>query len=108
MQAQPIIVAIFSLCGVLLGGGLQYVFGRALESRKQLALQKSQAYVDYFRAVAVIAQSGRSRENLSMAADAKVNLHLWLSWRHQPSARVRGRWRQYCGVPRANHHGRIA
>jgi len=77
MQAQTIIVAIFSLCGVLLGGGLQYLFGRALESRRQLTLQRSQAYVDYFKAVALIAQNGRSKDNLSMAADAKVRICIY-------------------------------
>lgn len=77
MNVQSIIVAASSLCGVLLGVGLQYLFGRALETRKQMALQRSLAYVDYFRAVATIAQNGRSKETLSLAADAKARICIY-------------------------------
>ena len=76
MQYQSIVVAIFSLFGVLLGGGLQYLFGRALESQRQLTLQRSESYVDYFKALA-LARNDRSREILSMAADAKARICLY-------------------------------
>jgi len=64
----------FSLAGVVLGVGLQYLVGRDLETRKQLALQRSQAYIDYFRVIAHIAQDGGSKENLAAAADAKTRI----------------------------------
>lgn len=79
MQTQTILVAIFSLCGVALGAGLQFLFGRALETRRQFTLQRSQSYIDYFKVVALIAQNGRSKENLSMAADAKVRICIYAS-----------------------------
>jgi len=74
VETQSIIVAISSLCGVLLGVGSQYFFGKALESRKQLLLQRSQSYVDFLKAVALVAHGGRSKENLAMAADAKTRI----------------------------------
>jgi hypothetical protein len=77
MSDQPMIVATFSLIGVIVGGALQYIFSRALESRKQLALQRGQSYVDYFRAVALIAHNGRAKENLSLAADAKARICIY-------------------------------
>jgi hypothetical protein len=61
----------------MVGAGLQYVSGRALEGRKQLALQKSTAYVDFFKAVALIAQHGDSKDNLALAADAKVRMCIY-------------------------------
>ncbi len=81
MEVQSIVVAGSSLCGVVVGVGLQYLFGRALETRKQMALQRSLAYVDYFRAVATIAQNGRSKETLSIAADAKARICIYGSAR---------------------------
>lgn len=64
--------AAYSLVGVLVGAGMQYLFGRALKSERQLAMQKGQAYADFFKAVAQAAQHGRSPEVSSLAADAKV------------------------------------
>jgi hypothetical protein len=77
MWSQASVTAILSLVGVLLGAGLQYYFGRTLEGRKQLALQRSQAYVDYFKAVASVAQHGRSKDNLAQTADAKVRVCIY-------------------------------
>jgi hypothetical protein len=71
------IVAILSMMGVALGAALQHHFGRTLESRKQVALQRSQAYADYFRSVALIAQHGGTPDHLAMAADAKVRVCLY-------------------------------
>ena len=60
-----------------MGAGLQFWFGRTLEGRKQLALQRSQAYVDYFKAFALLAQHGKSEPHLAMAADAKVRVCIY-------------------------------
>ena len=73
---QPLLIAALPIVGVLVGAALQYVFGRSLEGRKLLAAQRAQAYIDYFRAVAVLAQ-GRSKEQLSLAADAKARICLY-------------------------------
>src|SRR3546814_7636609 len=77
MWSQAPVTAILSLVGVLLGGGLQYYFGRTLEGRKQLAIQRSQAYVDYFKAVALVAQHGRTKDSLAQVADAKVRVCIY-------------------------------
>jgi hypothetical protein len=74
MEAQSIIIAVSSLSGALLAVGLQYLFGKALESRKQLLLQRSQSYVDFLKVVALVAQNGPSKENLAAAADAKTRI----------------------------------
>jgi hypothetical protein len=77
MLSQAPIAALLSLLGVMLGAGLQYYFGRTLESRKQLAVQRSQAYVDYFKAVALLAQHGPAKDSLALAADAKVRVCIY-------------------------------
>jgi len=77
MWNQAALTAVLALIGVMVGAGLQYVSGRALEGRKQLALQKSMAYVDFFKAVALIAQHGRSKDNLTLAADSKVRICIY-------------------------------
>lgn len=77
MWGQVPVTAILSLIGVSLGAGLQYYFGRTLEGRKQLVLQRSQAYVDYFKAVALLAQHGRTKDGLAQAADAKVRICIY-------------------------------
>jgi len=76
VETQSILLPIFSLAGVAMGGGLQFLFGKALESRKHLTVQKSQSYADYFRAVALLAQ-GSTKEANSLAADAKVRICLY-------------------------------
>lgn len=60
--------------GVIVGAVLQYQFSRSLEGRKHMALLRSQAYVDYFKAFASIAKHGANNENLTAAADAKVRI----------------------------------
>lgn len=77
MEIQSLLLPIFSLSGVIVGGGLQYLFGRALESRKQLTLQRSQSYVDYFKAVALLAHGDKIKETNSLAADAKTRICLY-------------------------------
>jgi hypothetical protein len=77
VEPQSILLPISSLVGVALGGGLQFFFGRAVESRRQLTVQKSQSYVDYFKAVALLAQGGERKDNLVLAADAKVRVCIY-------------------------------
>jgi hypothetical protein len=77
MEIQTVLLPISSLVGVALGGGLQFLFGRALEARRQLTVQKSQSYVDYFKAMALVAQGGTTRDNLALAADAKVRVCIY-------------------------------
>jgi hypothetical protein len=77
MWGQATVIAVLSLFGVMIGASLQYYFGRTLEGRKQLALQRSQAYVDYFKVVALIAQHGPSKDSLALAADAKVRVCIY-------------------------------
>jgi hypothetical protein len=64
MDFQPILLPTSSLCGVALGGGLQFIFGGRLEARKQLTVQKSQSYVDFFKSVASLA-TGENRKRCS-------------------------------------------
>ena len=77
MEVQTLLLPLSSLVGVALGGGLQFMGGRALETRRQLTAQKSQSYVDYFRAIALLAQGGERSENLALATDAKVRVCLY-------------------------------
>lgn len=60
------------LAGVLIGAALGYVSGRLLETRKQLNLQKGQAYADFLKAVAVAAGGRNANEAMIAAADAKT------------------------------------
>lgn len=69
--------AILPLIGVLVGAGLQYLFAKALEQRRQATLLRMQAYVDYFKAFALVAQQGRSEDRLAMVADAKVRVCIY-------------------------------
>ena len=77
MVNQGIWLALLPIMGVILGAALQHYFSRNLESRKQLALKKSEAYVDYFRAVALLAQHAGDKATLAMAADAKVRICMY-------------------------------
>jgi hypothetical protein len=58
---QALMIAALPLIGVLIGAALQYAFGQRLEARKQLGVQRAQAYIDFFRAVSALAQ-GRTKE----------------------------------------------
>lgn len=69
--------ALLALLGVAIGAGLQYASSRALEGRKQLTLQKSSAYVDFFKAIAHIAKHGPSGALLASAAEAKVRICIY-------------------------------
>jgi hypothetical protein len=73
---QTLLVAALPLIGVLIGAALQYAFGQRLEARKQLGVQKAQAYIDFFRAVYALGQN-RSKEQLALAADAKTRICIY-------------------------------
>src|SRR5258708_32423801 len=65
------------LFGVLVAAGLGYLFGRLLETRKQLSVQRGQAYADYLRALAATAIQNRSKDTLALAADAKTRVCIY-------------------------------
>ncbi len=65
------------LVGLVAGAALQYIFGRTLEARKQLALQRGQAYADYFRSMSASATLGVTKETLSLATDAKTRICIY-------------------------------
>lgn len=69
--------ALLALLGVAIGAGLQYASSRDLEGRKQLKLQKSSAYVDFFKAVVHIAKHGPSGSLLASLAEAKVRICIY-------------------------------
>jgi hypothetical protein len=69
--------AALALLGVMIGASLQYASSRALEGRKQLTLQKSSAYVDFFKAIAHIAKHGPSGGLLASVAEAKVRICIY-------------------------------
>jgi hypothetical protein len=71
---QAVLTAALPLVGVLVGAGLQYVFGRSLDIRRQVQASKATAYSDYLRAFATIATGGRSKEALGQLADAKTRV----------------------------------
>jgi hypothetical protein len=81
MTPDSLIPVIGVLAGVIVGGGLQYLSSQALESKRQLVLQRSQSYIDFLKAVAVIAQNGRTKETLALAADAKTRMCIYGSSR---------------------------
>jgi hypothetical protein len=72
--------AILPLVGVALGALLQFWLSRGAEARKQLELLRSQAHVDYLRAVANAAHASSSDERRSavtQAADAKARIAVY-------------------------------
>jgi hypothetical protein len=73
---QTLLAAVAPLAAVLIGAALGYVSGRLLEKRKQLTLQKGQAYADYLRAHATAA-TGRKAEAQGQAADAKTRICIY-------------------------------
>jgi hypothetical protein len=71
---QGVLTAMLPLLGVLVGAGLQYVFGRSLDVRRQVEASKAQAYSDYLQTFANIATTGRSKDALAKLADAKTRI----------------------------------
>jgi|SRR5437588_5857254 len=80
MQGVPILLTtLLPVIGIIIGVSLQYFFSKSGEKRKLLENSRSQAYVDYLRSVAQIAQvkssdSKRRSELLAAAADAKTRI----------------------------------
>lgn len=71
ISASVPIIAVFA------GAALGYVSGRLLETRKQLLLQKGQAYADYLRALATAATDPKSSTAQGLAADAKTRICIY-------------------------------
>jgi len=72
--------AVLPLLGVVIGATMQYWLSRSAESRKQLQLLQSQAYVDYLRAVTKSAHADSqdvARLALAEASDAKARLAVY-------------------------------
>lgn len=77
MTARPNISSIAPLIGALIAGAIGYISGRLLETRKQLILQKGQAYADYLKALATAATDRRSTTAIALAADAKTRMCIY-------------------------------
>lgn len=72
--------AVLPLLGVAVGALLQHWLSRSAETRKQLALLRSQAHVDYLRAVAKAAHASSQdarRAAVTDAADAKARIAVY-------------------------------
>lgn len=76
MQLLPRLATVVPLAAVLIGAALGYASARLLEARKQLTLQKGQAYADYLKALA-IAATDRWEAAVGQAADAKTRICIY-------------------------------
>lgn len=77
-----IVTALLPMVGVIIGAGLQYLFSRSGERRKQLEALRNQAYVDYVRCVAQLANAkkedaSKRAELLAALADAKTRICIY-------------------------------
>lgn len=77
MTAWPNLTTIVPIFGALIAAALGYVSGRLLETRKQLILQKGQAYADYLKALATAATDHKSSTAIVLAADAKTRVCIY-------------------------------
>lgn len=80
------LVSLLPIFGVVLGAVMQQYFSRKADSRKHFSSLKAQAYVDFVRAVAKLAQVGKagSMERgglLSDTADGKTRICIYGSAR---------------------------
>jgi len=77
------LTSMIGILGVLLGAGLQYWLSRSSENRKYQQMLRTQAYVDYLRALAVNATASKSAdkhkaaESFELAADAKARIAIY-------------------------------
>lgn len=69
--------AAIPVAGVLIGAALGYLSGRQLETRKQLTLQRGQAYADYLKALAMAAAGNDIAGAKQLAADAKARICIY-------------------------------
>jgi hypothetical protein len=77
-----ILSGLLPLAGVVIGASLQYYFSRSSEQRKQLALLRTQAYVDFLSSVAKLAQAAKANQAerfrlLAEAADSKTRICIY-------------------------------
>src|SRR4051794_7300139 len=83
MEKLPaLLTTLLPVLGVIIGASLQYFFSKSGEKRKQLEALKTQAYVDYLRSVAQVAQlergaSSKRAEALAASADAKTRICIY-------------------------------
>jgi hypothetical protein len=77
MQQLSDLTAAIPLIVVFLGAALGYASGRLLEARKQLVVQKGQAYADYLKALANAATDRQSTSAVGLAADAKTRICIY-------------------------------
>jgi hypothetical protein len=74
------LLAFFSVLGIVVGASLQYLFTSFLEERKHQTSLKTAAYSDYIRAVAESAHLNLSRDEAKLQArlaDAKTRICLY-------------------------------
>jgi hypothetical protein len=71
------LTAIIPIIGALIAGSLGYLSGRLLETRKQLNLQKGQAYADYLKALATSATDHASATAIAFAIEAKTRVCIY-------------------------------
>ncbi len=77
MQSLSALSTALPLLVVLVGGVLGYFSGRLLDNRRQLVLQKGQAYADYLKALANAATAHPTAETLTLATDAKTRICIY-------------------------------
>jgi len=71
------LIASLPLIGVVIGAGLQFFSGRALNERQHLSQLRAHAYADYFKAVSSLSTEGRTASNIRDLADAKSRVCLY-------------------------------
>ena len=77
MLGSSDLTTIAPLFAALIAGALGYISGRLLETRKQLILQKGQAYADYLNALAATATDRGSTAAIAKATDAKTRICIY-------------------------------
>jgi hypothetical protein len=72
-----VLIAISPLVGVALGAFLQHKFSTYNYEAEKLDLRRHDAYSDYLRATAAIAQNQPLEENRALLADAKCRIAIY-------------------------------
>lgn len=71
---ETILVAALPLLGVLIGAALQYFFGRQMEIKRAIQMNKIQAYSDYLRSFSKLAGPSPGPQDLVDFIDAKTRI----------------------------------
>jgi hypothetical protein len=74
------LIAVFSILGIVLGATLQYVFSQFLEDRKHKRLLQTQAYADFLRSIAEAAHFDSTVSEAQVhakIADARARIALY-------------------------------